>query len=149
MKKYKEFAFGWLIMAIIVPLHLLIIFLYAFQIGDRPLPTDVFIAVLALLLLVLFLFYGLTTEVTNDYVLVSFGAGLIRKKINVKRIVKVIIVTNPWYYGWGIRYIPNGMLYNISGTDGIELRFNDSDRIVRIGSPNPVELKREIEKRLA
>jgi hypothetical protein len=39
-------------------------------------------------------------------------------------------------------------LYNISGTRGVELKFNDTERIIRIGTKDPLTLKKEIEKRL-
>ena len=44
--------------------------------------------------------------------------------------------------------IPNGALYNISGTDGVELKFDDTNKIIRIGTKDSLILKKEIEKRL-
>ncbi|MGV3587775.1 MAG: hypothetical protein ACO1OF_12280 [Adhaeribacter sp.] len=96
----------------------------------------------------MFDFYGLTTKITAEAITVSFGIGLIRKRIKLQRIKTVDTVKSPWYYGWGIRIIPNGTLYNISGTDGVELKFNDTDRIIRIGTKDSLTLKKEIEKRL-
>jgi hypothetical protein len=46
-----------------------------------------------------------------------------------------------------MRLIPNGWLYNMSGTKGIELQLK-SGRVVRIGSANPEELAREVSLRL-
>jgi hypothetical protein len=40
------------------------------------------------------------------------------------------------------------MLYNISGSDGVELQFSDTDRIIRIGTRDADQLKTEIENRL-
>ena len=57
-------------------------------------------------------------------------------------------IKSAWYHGWGIRIIPNGTLYNISGTDGVELKFNDMNTIIRIGTKDSATLKKEIEKRL-
>lgn len=99
--------------------------------------------------LVCLLFYGMTTRIGADTIEVSFGIGLIRKRIQLQRIKSVDTVKSPWYYGWGIRIIPHGMLYNITGTDGVELTFKDTSRIVRIGSRDAATLKNEIEKRLA
>jgi hypothetical protein len=42
-------------------------------------------------------------------------------------------VRNPWYYGWGIHFIPGGMLYNAAGLSAIELRLTNG-RCLRIGS---------------
>jgi hypothetical protein len=99
-------------------------------------------------LLVYLLFYGLTTKISAEIITLSFGIGLIRKRILINRISNVETVKTPWYYGYGIRFIPNGMLYNISGSEGIEIEFNDTKRVVRIGSKNPGLLKLQIEKRI-
>jgi hypothetical protein len=149
MKDHKEFTSGWLIFLFVIPVHLLIIYLYVNNLGDRPLGTAGFIAINSVIILICLLFYGLTTMVTHELITVSFGIGLIRKRIALKRVRTVEIVKSPWYYGWGIRIIPNGMLYNISGSGGVELTFHDTRRIIRIGSKDPGSLKREIEKRLS
>lgn len=149
MKDYKEFTFGWLIFAFVVPIHLLLTYLYVNNLGDRPIGTNGFIAITSILILVGLLFYGLTIRITSRTIFVSFGIGLIRKKIPLERITSVVTVKSPWYYGWGIRMIPNGILYNISGTGGVELKFNDTKNIVRIGSKDSSRLKMEIERRLS
>mgnify|MGYP003576996865 CR=1 FL=1 len=148
MKQYKEFTFGWLIFAFVIPIHLLLTYLYVDNIGGRPNGTDDYALITIILIVVSILFYGLTTKITSDTITISFGIGLIRKRIKVKRVKSVDTVKSPWYYGWGIRIIPNGTLYNISGYDGVELKFKDTNRIVRIGTKDPLTLKKEIEKRL-
>lgn len=148
MKDYKEFTFSWLIFALVVPIHLLISYFYLNNIGNEPIDTTNYLVVTITFIIVCTLFYGLTTKVTSDTISISFGIGLIRKTIQLNRIKTVDAVKTPWYYGWGIRIIPNGMLWNISGTDGVELKFNDTTRIIRIGSKNSTLLKSEIEKRL-
>jgi len=148
MKDYKEFTFGWLIFAFVIPIHLLLTYLYINKLGDRPIDTNGYMAITLAFILVYIMFYGMTTKVTLDSISVSFGIGLIKKRTPLSRIKKVDAVRTPWYYGWGIRIIPDGMLYNISGTDGVELRFSDTDRTLRIGSKDSSALKKEIEKRL-
>ncbi|QMU28068.1 hypothetical protein [Adhaeribacter radiodurans] len=148
MKDYKEFTIGWLIFVFVVPIQLLLTYLYLNNMGDRPMDINSYTIITLILVLVCLLFFGLTTTITSDLIVVSFGIGLIKKKIKLKRIMAVDIVQSPWYYGWGIRLIPNGTLYNMSGTDGVELKFNDSDQIIRIGTRNPLLLKNEIEKRM-
>lgn len=149
MKDYKEFTFGWLIFVFVIPIHLFITYLYVNDIGDRPLDTNSYILTTLVFAITCSAFYGMTTKVNLNKVMVSFGVGLVRKKIALNRIKTVEAVKSPWYYGWGIRIIPNGILYNISGSNGIELKFNDTNRIIRIGTKNALTLKREIEKRLA
>lgn len=113
MSDYKEFQFGWLIFGIIIPVQILTTCLYLNNMGDKPIQATELRSSTQTVLLVCLLFYGLTTKIT------------------VERIKTVESVKNPWYYGWGIRFIPNGMLYNIGGSDAVGLRFNDM--LVAIG----------------
>ena len=148
MKDYKEFQFGWLIFVFAIPTQILITYLYVNDLGDRPIGQTGFAIASSMFLLLYLLFYGLTTKISVDNISVSFGVGLIRKRISIKRISTVESVKTPWYYGWGIRFIPNGMLYNVSGTDGVELKFNDTRRVFRIGTKDSIKLKEEIAKRI-
>jgi hypothetical protein len=148
MKDYKEFTFGWIIFVFVIPIYVFLAYLHLNHIGDRPISANGHVLFTFGLVLACLLTYGLTTKVTSDAILISYGIGLIRKRIKLKHIEAVKTITSPWYYGWGIRLIPNGMLYNITGTGGVELKFNDSSRIIRIGSPDPSTLKKEIEARL-
>ncbi len=148
MIEYKEIQFGWLIFAFLLPALAIITYLFLNESGSRPLETIEYMVICLITLFIYLLFYRLTTTFTADLIIVSFGIGLISKRIKISRIKTVAVVKNPWYYGWGIRFIPNGMLYNMSGSDGVELTFNDTGRVIRIGSANAVRLKEEISKRL-
>lgn len=148
MSHFKEFTFGYLIFIVILPVQILITYLYKNNIGNNPMDFTSFVVVSIILMLVCLLFFGLTTTVSSKNITVSFGIGLIRKNISLQKIKSVKLVENPWYYGWGIRLIPNGILYNISGQKGIELTFFDTDRVIRIGSKKPNVLKDEIENKL-
>src|SRR5690349_5817876 len=99
MNDYKEFTFGWLIFLTVLPVHLLVTYLYINNIGDRPLDTNAYLGITLLFVFVCLLFYGLTTRITSDTIIVSFGMGLIRKRIALDRIRSVETVKSPWYYG--------------------------------------------------
>jgi hypothetical protein len=148
MNQYKELQFGWLIFAFMIPAIVIITYLFMNDTGSKPLGTVEYLVVCLVILIMYALFYRLTTTISEEWIIVSFGIGIISKRIKISRIKKVSVVKNPWYYGWGIRFIPNGMLYNMSGSDGVELTFKDTGRILRIGSANAVRLKEEINKRL-
>ena len=148
MKEYKEFTFGWLIFACVLPSQGVIIYLFMNNLGDHPIEKLGFVMLTLLFILICLLFYGLTTKIAKGMITISFGIGLIRKRIQLSRIRTIEVVENPWYYGWGIRFIPNGMLYNIAGSNGVELKFKDTGRILRIGTRDSAVLKREIESRL-
>src|SRR5262245_51123632 len=88
---------------------------------------------------ILLLFATLTVTVDDSSIEARFGIGLVRKRVPFDRIQSSSVVRNPWYYGWGIHFIPGGILYNASGFKAVELRLT-SGRIVRIGSGEPETL---------
>jgi hypothetical protein len=147
-KHYHEFQFSWLAVGILVPMQLLITYFYINRLGDNPMPPAAYWSMTALFAIIVLLFYAMTTTIDDEFVTVSFGIGLIRKRISLERIKSVFPVTSPWYYGYGIRLIPNGWLYNVSGSRGVELKFVDRKEVIRIGTRNPGALTNAIEKTL-
>ncbi|MGV3509452.1 MAG: hypothetical protein ACO1N7_09205 [Sphingobacteriaceae bacterium] len=149
MKDYKEFQFGTLIFILIIPVQLALTYAYIYKLGNNPIDFTGFIMVNILFVSVYLLFYGMTTIVKQDKITIVYGIGIIRINIRLNRIKAMREVTNPAYAGWGIRFLPNGILYNIRGSKALELAFHDSKRFVRIGSKNPSILMEEIDKRLS
>jgi hypothetical protein len=86
--------------------------------------------------ILLLLFATMTVIVDDSAVQARFGIGIVRKRVPLDRIRACRAVRNPWYYGWGIHFIPGGMLYNASGLGAIELQLTNG-RVVRIGSDEP------------
>lgn len=104
----------------------------------------VFGAVGAALALTLILFHSLTVTVSPGEIKVSFGIGLIRTCFRTDTIRSVRAVQNRWYYGWGIRMIPGGWLYNVSGFDAVEIQISER-RCYRIGTDEPAALLEAIQ----
>jgi hypothetical protein len=123
---------------------LFLTYLYAFQLGGRPMTASSYAVAMGILASMLILMYQLQTEVSDTQVVVRFGLGLIKRSIPVDAIQSVEVVTNKWYYGWGIRWIPNGWLYNVRGTKGIEIKLKKG-RVARIGSADPEGLARAVQ----
>ncbi|MBI5473674.1 MAG: hypothetical protein HY961_15155 [Ignavibacteriae bacterium] len=87
--------------------------------------------------LILVSFFSLTVEIKDDLLRVWFGPGFIRRQILLKEIVAARIVRNPWYSGWGIRWMPTKYwLWNVSGFDAVELELKNGKRF-RIGTDEP------------
>lgn len=106
------------------------------------------IAVLGIMIVVLAICSTLTVSLDNDALRIRFGpVGLIRKSWPLAEIASVITVTNPWYYGWGIRWTPRGPLYNVSGYGAVEVLLL-SGKTFRIGTGEPDALKLAIEQAL-
>ena len=88
--------------------------------------------------------WSLTTVVSDNDVKVWFGIGLISRRIALNQITSARMVTNHWIYGWGIRWIPGGWLWNVSGLDGVELALVNGRRF-RIGTDEPERLAAAIQ----
>jgi len=92
----------------------------------------------------LVLFHSLSVRVSENDIVLTFGVGLIGKSFVVSDIQSAAIVRNRWYYGWGIKRIPGGWVYNVSGFDAVEIQLNDG-RNYRIGTDEPEKLHAAIE----
>jgi hypothetical protein len=97
-------------------------------------------------LVVGFLFGSLTTEVSHDHFRFWFGPGVIRRSYPLSEIETCRAVTNPWWYGWGIHWTPDGWLYNVTGLQAVQLELRGG-RHVRVGTDEPEELCRWIRTR--
>jgi hypothetical protein len=126
--------------AVCVAIIILVASMYLFEM------VWVTVLVLGIMIFVLATFSTLTVSICDDTLRIRFGpAGLIRKSWPVADIASVTMVTNPWYYGWGIRWTPHGPLYNVSGYGAVEVRLL-SGKMFRIGTDEPESLCRAIEK---
>ncbi len=108
----------------------------------------VMLAVLAFQLILIALFATLTVKIEDDDLKIHFGLGLIRKSFPLSEIKSTEIVKNKWYYGWGIRFTPQGWLYNVSGYMAVEINMNGTITY-RIGTSEPDELKKAIDQAIA
>lgn len=105
--------------------------------------TPVLYPVLVLLLVIMFLFHSLTVQIDTESIGLSFGPGLIRKRIPLSEIVSCRPIRNSWLLGFGIRYVFDGWMWNVSGLDAVQLTFADG-RHFRIGTDEPEVLSRAI-----
>jgi hypothetical protein len=108
-------------------------------------PITVFLSVVLLAALVSF--SSLTVQVDDSALVVWFGPGVARRVFPLRSIESVRTVYNPWYAGWGIRWVPwLSVVYNVSGTAGVELRLTTGGRF-RIGSDQPDALAQALAAR--
>lgn len=84
-------------------------------------------------------FSRLTVAVTAGTVRATFGWGWPRRTIAVDDIAGFRKVRNKWYYGWGVRRLPKGWMFNVWGLDAVEIDLR-SGKTVRIGSDEPDDL---------
>ena len=106
---------------------------------DDPWATVLVVLLIGLILAVVLWFSRLTVTVDGDSVTSAFGLGKPAKTIDLSGVAHVRRVRNPWYYGWGIRKVPGGWMYNVWGFEAVELDLA-SGRVFRIGTDEPDEL---------
>jgi len=129
--KYKHTQIGYLVIFVIA---LLLLVLFSIDPGRVSLPG------LSISVFILFLFFSLTVEIDEQFISIKFGIGLINKKFKLSGIDSCRTVKNHWYNGWGIRLIPGGWLYNVSGYSAIELTMKNGKKH-RIGTDEPEKLQ--------
>lgn len=101
--------------------------------------TTGLLGLLGLIIVVGLLFGWLRVTVNREQLQVRFGLGLIRRTVPLSSVRGYRPVRNAWYYGWGIRWFPGGVLYNVSGLDAVELRL-EGGKLLRIGTDEPEAL---------
>ncbi|MCA8961558.1 MAG: hypothetical protein KDC38_13630 [Planctomycetes bacterium] len=100
-------------------------------------------SVLVVLLLAFVAFGSLTTSVDRDRVAARFGPGWIHFDFDIVDIASARSVRNPWFVGWGIRWMPGTWIYNVSGLDAVEIELKSGKRY-RLGTDEPAALEAAI-----
>ena len=136
---YREFQFSTLPMVALAATEILLTYLFINDVGSKPMGTAGYSLVTGLNLVIMLLFYGMTTHIDHNKLVVKFGLGLIKRTVALESVESVEIVKSPWYYGWGLRYIPNGRMYNVSGSSCVALKLKPG-RVVWIGTRLPETL---------
>ncbi len=135
----KKTQTGWAIIILLIGLNLII------SVGFKNLNDGLILAIISVIILILF--GSLTIEVDNEYVKFYFGIGIFRKKFRLKDIYNCRPV-NYFSLGWGIRFQPGIVLYNVSGNKAIELSIKGKYRKVRIGTNEPEVIAKFINSKL-
>jgi hypothetical protein len=134
---YRHTQFGWVTLGTTVAmLPVVAVGLWS----GNPVTLIVGAGIIALIGL---LFGWLTVDVDDRRLLMTMGIGLIRRNIPLNMIQAFAPVINRWYYGWGVRFTPYGMLYNVSGLRAVEVLLQNGRR-VRIGTDEPDALVRAL-----
>lgn len=94
------------------------------------------------------LFPTLTTQVDDEALRVSFGAGIVRTSVPLADVVSIDRVIVRVWWGWGLHWTPGGWLYNIGGRDAVKVTVR-RDRGVIVGSDDADGLYDAIAARLA
>ncbi len=85
-------------------------------------------------------FSRLEVTVRNGQITTSFGLGKPHRVVELSDVESAKRVRNKWYYGLGVRGVPDGWMYNVWGLDAVELRLT-SGGVFRIGTDEPDQLQ--------
>lgn len=113
--------------------------MYAYGLVGPLLPLMV---VLAAALIVM---SALVVEVGEEAVIARFRLGFPRRTIPLDRIVSHRATAMPWYFGWGVRWIPRGWMFRVAGLGVVEVEIEGGRRFC-IGSPEPEALAEAISR---
>ena len=86
-----------------------------------------------ILVLVGFLFHGLTVKVDDKKISWAFGPGVAGQSIELGEVVEAKAVQNSYSHGIGMRITHDGWVYTVSGFSAIQLTLKDGT-LYRVGT---------------
>jgi len=143
IKRYKHTQVGYFITITIVA-AMVAIGIIMVNTGVNWIATTV----LVVLAVVVVLFHSLTVVISGEELVVQFGLGVIRKRFKLNEIESCQAVRIPWYYGWGIRLTPQGMVFRVSGFHAVQIRLITGKEYL-IGTDVPQELEEAIRQAIS
>jgi hypothetical protein len=143
MRRYEHSQVGYFIVVAIVAAMVAIGIIMA-NAGVNWIATTV----LVVLALIVVLFHSLTVVISEEELVVQFGPGVIRKRFKLNEIESCQAVRIPWYYGWGIRSTPHGMVFRVSGFHAVRIRLIAGKEYL-IGTDVPQELEEAVRQAIS
>jgi hypothetical protein len=137
-KKFVQFG----TFSVVISLSLFVIFtILALTIGLEDISYFITFGITSLIMLFLLIcFYRMVIEVNQTDLSFSMGIGLFKGQYRIENLKDCRPVVNSWINGIGMRMISHGWLYNVSGYKAVELTFNNSDKVIRLGTDRPEEI---------
>jgi len=139
--KYKNTQLGTVMLSLMLSVTGLLIFSAINKPDETIWPAFIIVGVSSLL------FCSLTIRITKDKITWFFGPYFWKKKLKLEEIHSVKIIRTKWYFGFGIRLVSSGWLYNVSGLDAVELTLKDGTTI-SLGTNQANELQNAINAKL-
>jgi hypothetical protein len=137
MNAYKHTQIGKLMVIVMAIASLVLIVIGLFV--QRPVLAGV-----PILLLMTWLFYSLTVEVSNGELRWRFGLGLIHKRVPLDQIASAEPIRTSLIDGWGIHWGRFGWLYNVSGFDAVQIKLRSGKKFA-LGTDEPKVLAEHLQ----
>lgn len=141
MERYSHTQQSPMWMLVVVPV--LVVIGFSLLAGEDGGATAVIALSLLLIAAVVVVFSRLSVSVDEQHVVLAFGAGWPKKRIELSTVTAATPVRNTWWYGFGIHRIPGGWMWNVWGLDAVELALADG-KTFRIGTDEPAEVVRAL-----
>ncbi len=129
---YIHRQFGWFTVFALTAMAVWFALVAAVTPGER----GEFQSILLIIAALQVVFYQLTTIVTESTLTVRYGIGLVAFRFPLSESTQITELTVPWYAGYGIRWVGDAWLFNVSGRDAIEVTFA-SGRKLWVGTDDP------------
>lgn len=91
---------------------------------------------------------GLTVRVADGELIWFFGPKIWNNRLQLSEIESCEVMSYPWFYGYGVRYLSSGKLYNVSGNQAVKIRKKDGTTVM-IGSDQADLLCRALQNHIA
>lgn len=137
--QYKNTQLGLAMLSVLGLVLLLLIF------ASISKPNEPIVFAFLIVGVVAILFSTLTIKVKEGKVKWFFGPRFWKKSLEISQIESAKVIRTKWYYGLGIRLIPTGWLYNVSGLTAVELKLKDG-KTVSLGTNDPDNLLKVIKQ---
>jgi len=144
---YRHTQIGWTALAILAVVAVIVLGASAHSVGPRGLSWsawEVWIGP-AILAVTGVASCSQTVEVDHETLRWYFGPGIWRNEIDLSDIKSVQPFTYSRMTGYGIRWTSRGWLYNVSGTEAVEIHTTEST--FAIGTDEPERLRSALEER--
>ena len=82
------------------------------------------------------LFHAMTVEVEGQMLRFWFGPGLLKREIPIADIEKAEKKYTPWFWGYGLRGVPDGWLYRVSGFETVLITLKHGKK-THVGTDEP------------
>jgi len=127
----------------IIALSIIVVLMLVWVLRTGEISQHIFLVGLVIITTLSGIFSTLTTMVDATHIKWHFSLGILKKSQPLCEVIASKPVRNKAWWGIGIRLIPNGWLYCVSGLDAVALQLPDG-REIRIGTDEPEALNQAI-----
>ena len=145
---YKETQYFRSLIVIMIIITTLLVGVSAFFSTEASSGSSVYIATSLLFIVIIILFYKLDIIITERNAILSFGVGLVKRKLPVNQLnlETAQIVNTTLLWGIGYRFTPHGTLFNTRLGKAIHIKTKNKNSEFFVVTDNIEAIKTAIKK---